>query len=108
MLVATRGMLCKGGKGVLFTFAVQKATPPRKRVRSTAVEWPRTGLRLATAAMPALAAMRPAHEHARAEHTRHARCTRASLASDAHALTLQHSMQHVKSVMWFLVSLATG
>ena len=36
MLVATRGVLCKGGKGVLFTFAVQKATPPRKRVRSTA------------------------------------------------------------------------
>ena len=58
----------------------------------------RTGLRLATAAMPALAAMRPAHEHARAEHARHARCTRASLASDARALTLQHALsrQHAR------------
>lgn len=56
-------MLCKGGKGVLFTFAVQKATPPRKRVRSTAQA--RTGLR-----MP-----RPRHRHAHAR--RAAPCTRA-------------------------------
>tara|TARA_B110001450_G_scaffold226512_1_gene225315 strand:+ start:507 stop:812 length:306 start_codon:yes stop_codon:yes gene_type:complete len=53
----------------------------------------RTGLRLATAT-PTLAALRPAHaahDHARAEHARHARCTRASLVSDARALTLQHA-----------------
>ena len=34
MLVATRGVLCKGGKGVLFTFAVQKATPPHRAQKS--------------------------------------------------------------------------
>ena len=55
----------------------------------------RTGLRLATAT-PALAALRPAHDHARAEHARHARCTRASLASDARALTLQHALARQK------------
>ena len=50
---------------------------------------------LATAT-PTLAALRPAHEHARAEHTRHARCTRASLATDARALTLQHALARQK------------
>ena len=43
-------------------------------------------LGLATAA-PALAALRLAHEHTRAEHARHARTMRARLASRAHALT---------------------
>ena len=61
----------------------------------------RTGLRhclvLATAD-PTLAALRPVHDHARTEHARHARCTRASLASDARALTLQHALsrQHAR------------
>ena len=61
----------------------------------------RTGLRhclvLATAD-PTLAALRPVHDHARIEHARHARCTRASLASDARALTLQHALarQHAR------------
>ena len=59
----------------------------------------RTGLRhclvLATAD-PALAALRPVHDHARTEHARHARCTRASLASDPHALTLQHALARQK------------
>ena len=45
-------------------------------------------LGLATATLT-LAALRLPHEHARVEHARHARCTRASLASDARALTLQ-------------------
>ena len=56
----------------------------------------RTGLRLATAT-PALAALRPAHEHTRAQHARHARCTRASLASDARALTLQPALARQKA-----------
>ena len=55
----------------------------------------RTGLRFATAT-PALAALRLAHEHTRAEHARHARCTRARLASDARALTLQHALARQK------------
>jgi len=61
----------------------------------------RTGLRhclvLATAD-PTLAALRPVHDHARTEQARHARCTRASLASDARALTLQHALarQHAR------------
>ena len=37
-------------------------------------------------------APRLAHEHTRAEHARHARTTRVRLASDAHALTLQHAL----------------
>ena len=64
----------------------------------TAKAW-RTGLRhclvLATAT-PTLAALRPAHDHARAEHTRHARTTRARLASDAHAFTLQQALARQK------------
>ena len=66
----------------------------------------RTGLRLATAT-PALAALRPAHEHTRAEHARHARTTRARLASNAHALTRQHALTS-KSLAAVLESLATG
>ena len=50
---------------------------------------------LATAT-PTLAALRPAHDHARAEHTRHARTTRARLASDAHAFTLQQALARQK------------
>ena len=64
----------------------------------TAKAW-RTGLRhclvLATAT-PTLAALRPAHDHARAEHTQHARTTRARLASDAHAFTLQQALARQK------------
>ena len=56
----------------------------------------RTGLRLASHASPTLAALRPAHEHARAEHARHARTTRARLASRAHALTWQHTLARQK------------
>ena len=60
----------------------------------------RTGLRprlgLATAT-PALAALRLPHEHARAEHARHTHCTRASLASDARALTLQPALARKKA-----------
>ena len=67
----------------------------------------RTGLRLATAT-PALAALRPAHDHARAEHARHARTMRARLASLAHALTWQHTLAHVKKLAAVLESLATG
>ena len=74
MLVATRGVLCKGGKGVLFTFAVQKATPPRKRVRST--RHVRTGLR-----MP-----RPRHRHA------HARC--AAPCTRAHSCRARSTRTH--------------
>ena len=55
----------------------------------------RTGLRLATAT-PALAALRPAHEHTRAEHARHARTMRARLASRAHALTWQHTLARAR------------
>ena len=55
----------------------------------------RTGLRLATAT-PALAALRLAHEHTRAEHARHARCTRARLVREAHAAT----RAHVKKFGW--------
>ena len=48
----------------------------------------RTGMcRVLATAAPALAALRLAHEHTRAEHARHARTTRARLASRAHALT---------------------
>ena len=67
---------------------------------------PRLGLATAT---PALAALRLAHEHTRAQHARHARCTHASLDSDAHMHS--HSNMHLhthKSMLWFLVSLATG
>ena len=63
----------------------------------------------ASHASPTLAALRLAHEHTRAQHARHARCTHASLASDVHMHT--HSNMHLhthKSIMWFLVSLATG
>ena len=66
----------------------------------------RTGLRLATAT-PALAALRLAHEHTRAEHARHARTMRARLASLAHALTWQHTLAHVKKLAAVLESLAT-
>ena len=66
----------------------------------------RTGLRLATAT-PALAALRLAHEHTRAEHARHARTMRARLASHAHALTRQHALTS-KSLATVLESLATG
>ena len=70
----------------------------------------RTGLRhclgLATAT-PVLAALRPAHEHTRAEHARHARTMRARLASRAHALTWVHTLARQKlDVM--LEALATG
>ena len=54
---------------------------------------PRLGL---TTAAPTLAALRPAHDHARAEHARHARCTRVSLASDPRAPTLQHALARQK------------
>ena len=50
---------------------------------------------LATAT-PALAALRIAHEHARAERARHAHCTRARLAGDAHALMRQHALARQK------------
>ena len=63
----------------------------------------------ASHASPTLAALRLAHEHTRAQHARHARCTHASLASDVHMHS--HSNMHLhthKSIMWFLVSLATG
>ena len=66
----------------------------------------RTGLRLATAT-PALAALRLAHEHTRAEHARRARTMRARLASHAHALTQQHALTS-KSLAVVLESLATG
>ena len=68
----------------------------------------RTGLRLATAS-PALAALRLAHEHTRAQHARHARFTHASLASDVHMHSRSNMHLHThKSIMWFLMSLATG
>ena len=66
----------------------------------------RTGLRLATAT-PALAALRPAHEHTRSEHARHARTMRARLASRAHALMRQHALTR-QMLEWLLESLATG
>ena len=50
----------------------------------------------ASHASPTLAALRFAHEHTRAQHARHARCTHASLASDAHALTQQHALTRQK------------
>ena len=53
----------------------------------------RLGLATATAT---LAARRLAHEHARAEHARHARTMRARLASRAHALTWQHTRSRQK------------
>ena len=54
-------------------------------------------LGLATAA-PVLAALRLAHEHTRAQHARHARCTYASLASDAHMHSHSNMRSHVKSI----------
>ena len=62
-----------------------RSVPHRKELHKAQLGMSRTGLRLATAT-PALAALRLAHEHTRAEHARHARTTRtrASLASDAH------------------------
>ena len=67
-----------------------------------------TGLRLATAT-PALAALRPAHEHTRAEHARHARTMRARLASRAHALTWQHTLARARQKLdVMLEALATG
>ena len=47
----------------------------------------------ASRASLALAALRLAHEHACADRARHAHCTRASLASDARALTRQHALK---------------
>ena len=68
----------------------------------------RTGLRLATAT-PALAALRLAHEHTRAEHARHARTTRARLTSRAHALTWQHTLARARQKLdVMLEALATG
>ena len=67
-----------------------------------------TGLRLATAT-PALAALRLAHEHTRAEHARHARTMRARLASRAHALTWQHTLARARQKLdVMLEALATG
>ena len=60
----------------------------------------RTGMcRVLATAAPALAALRLAHEHTRAEHARHARTTRARLTSHAHALTRQHALT---SKAWLL------
>ena len=86
-------------KGVKGFFLLLQCKRPLHRAKECAPPqrgMSRTGLRLATAVMPALAAMRPAHEHARAEHARHARCTRARLASDPHAPTLQHALARQK------------
>ena len=100
------GLLCVYARSAFCTGAVKSCTKLHKAPRGMS----RTGLRprlgLATAT-PALAALRLAHEHTRAEHARHTRCTRASLASDARALTLQPALTR-QSIMWFLVSLATG
>ena len=94
------GLLCVCTQRVLHR--AQKSCNP-----SAAKSMSRTGLRLASHASPALAALRLAHEHARAEHARHARTTRARLASCAHALTRQHALTS-KSLAAVLKSLATG
>ena len=62
----------------------------------------------ASRASLALAALRLAHEHACADRARHAHCTRASLASDARALTRQHALKNVPCKNGVLASLATG
>ena len=73
-------------------------TPPRKDERG--LHRKRTGMcRVLATAAPALAALRLAHEHTRAEHARHARTTRARLTSHAHALTRQHALT---SKAWLL------
>ena len=84
-----------------------RSVPHRKELHKAQLGMSRTGLRLATAS-PALAALRLAHEHTRAQHARHARCTHASLASNVHMHSHSNMRSHVKSIMWFLVSLATG
>ena len=68
--------------------------------RSGGLHRKRTGMcRVLATAAPALAALRLAHEHTRAEHARHARTTRARLTSHAHALTRQHALT---SKAWLL------
>ena len=84
---------------LLFTFAVQKALHPHSTARKDerGLHRKRTGMcRVLATAAPALAALRLAHEHTRAEHARHARTTRARLASRAHALTWQHTLARQK------------
>ena len=62
--------------------AQKKSRTKRRRGMSSTGIRPRLGLATTT---PALAALRLAHEHTHAEHARHARTTRARLASHAHA-----------------------
>ena len=64
----------------------------------------------ASHASPTLAALRLAHEHTRAQHARHARCTHASLASDMRSPTCTHMSNALTRQMLerLLESLATG